>query len=1552
MAFDLNVKKKKKEFDYDLCLFCQEKNDGSFVKNFKESSLDNVMQASIRRQDSINSLLINDETKDLCKWHRNCYSVYVSKQNVGRCEKRLLAKQNEESLDLDSTDKELPCTSNTLVTRSVVPKCDFKKCIFCQQTKKKGDRQTFRLSEVEAARRLLALCKERQDNVFVRLSTCTDENDIFAADVLYHRKCFLEYGYEKEKSVSDQKQNIILDDAFTKLILEIDEDLNEKCFEVSFLTERLRQLSNCDELIINNRVTKNLLVTHYGESLLFSHSSDQSKSSVVFKTCFKPNELVKRIRYMSEKCVNTETLRNDAKSKSFNLNGFLCNDSSINSAFDKFKFSSAWESFFSLVVGKERMITEDIKRKCISVYMDLHSLINERDITPKHVALAQCIHHYTRSKLIISLLNRLGHCISYKTLSKLDNQVLTHIVNSSNDVNIPVPSNIARDPSVFLHGAIDNDDFKEDTFDGKATTHVTAMVLYQPSGTEDRQQLEIEKIPVPETGLKVPDDTLIECQVLKKCPPINRKPEHFPKPCKQLCESTNTQTNCGDLIWVLSRLDLDSQDNGLILPKHALSPGWTPFNQVVSISEIPVTKIGFCTIFPAPPTTNDCVYTVMNNFLKINDQLGQKYAVLSCDMAVYLMAKLVQLQTTGFERLFLRIGTFHLAKNFLSIIGQYVLDSGFVDIVIECGIYGENTIKSVLHGTHYNRGIRVHKLVYEACRRLQFKQFLEQNIETEEYEVTKELMKKLQTYVMDFEEEASAVFELITEEHSNFFNRFKTFLDEKAANNETFKFWNQYCQMVELLLDCVKADRDGNWNLHINVVERMIPFCLLFNHYHYARGCVMYLEDMSNLPPELVNAFQQGHFTVKKQSGKFNSVAADHALEQSLIRSSKIKGGLIGISSNDHAVRKWCLLYHHKADVSLTLLNFCDLNQDPTGDVQPTHKEWSKNRVEKDEQDVQTMINFFLQHDNPFAESNTPLRNIVSGTLASSEMAASFLLNVEKLGQELYDRFQTDRMVKKIKGLFAPIQRNRVFSFNSLPKEENPKSKKSASDEESVTQTILLASQRNFSIDELMRHELMPYPPSLALENGHLRKSIKSELINVIESESHCNESLQTLEQLQNQVHIFDGMAIIHSIPNAVISKMACFEEFAKHQMTQIEKALNQRYTSRVDVVYDWYDNSSMKSVEHELRAGSKLPLVVKIHNDLTKTPTQWSRYLLLPENKKNLIQYISAFIMNNIHIPEGKILFLSGCFSEGNLCFSKKDTQVISKMPNLTSNHVEADTRMFLHVQDCLVSDLNIDHVIIHSPDTDVFVLGIRFWVEFEKLGCQGLWIRVGTGDKKRGLGCHVAASNLGKDLSKVLPALHAFTGCDTTSKISTKKTAFKYIKKHSNCYKVLLSLTVWPITEDLFDQLQLLYLQLTNKKGKTCDESRFVDFSTTQSAVKNLNKLSCTSDSYRLHILRCAAQLHFWENSLQAFIEPLDLTNYGYYKDENNKFRPLLMTLPATPASLVQPCKCKNCSKKTCSCLTNNSTCCSYCKCGDRCKNPLQTKESDEESQGEEDL
>jgi len=225
---------------------------------------------------------------------------------------------------------------------------------------------------------------------------------------------------------------------------------------------------------------------------------------------------------------------------------------------------------------------------------------------------------------------------------------------------------------------------------------------------------------------------------------------------------------------------------------------------------IPNTNLGFCTLLLVPPTTTDAVYTVMKNFMSINDYVGRKHAVLSCDMAIYLIAKLIQIQKKEFDSLYLRIGAFHLAKNWLNVIGQYVTDSGFFDIFIETEIYGENTLKAILKGVHYNRGVRAHKLMYEACRRLQVDLFLKEATDKPSISDLNNLIIRLQEAVLCSEEDVPATYDLIEEEGSSLFIEFNKFLQSKSAVNETFKYWCNCCEMVEILLDSIKAEREAN----------------------------------------------------------------------------------------------------------------------------------------------------------------------------------------------------------------------------------------------------------------------------------------------------------------------------------------------------------------------------------------------------------------------------------------------------------------------------------------------------------------------------------------------------------------------------------------------------------------------------------------------------------------------------------------------------------------------------------------------------------------------
>ena len=69
------------------------------------------------------------------------------------------------------------------------------------------------------------------------------------------------------------------------------------------------------------------------------------------------------------------------------------------------------------------------------------------------------------------------------------------------------------------------------------------------------------------------------------------------------------------------------------------------------------------------------------------------------------------------------MGSFHIALNFLSVIGKRYSESGFEDILIEADLYGSNTVAKTIKGKSSNRGVRAHKLMLEALLRLKWEAF-------------------------------------------------------------------------------------------------------------------------------------------------------------------------------------------------------------------------------------------------------------------------------------------------------------------------------------------------------------------------------------------------------------------------------------------------------------------------------------------------------------------------------------------------------------------------------------------------------------------------------------------------------------------------------------------------------------------------------------------------------------------------------------------------------------------------------------------------------------
>ena len=136
---------------------------------------------------------------------------------------------------------------------------------------------------------------------------------------------------------------------------------------------------------------------------------------------------------------------------------------------------------FLLITGKSQDSLDENNSHHANILAVAHDIIcmtsSKRCKTPKDVALATAIKHLTGSKMIINILNKLGHCICYDDVMGIQTAVANDIISKMPDEGWFVPSNIFA--GSFVHAVAANIDINEEIKSGEGTTHVLGSVIYQ-----------------------------------------------------------------------------------------------------------------------------------------------------------------------------------------------------------------------------------------------------------------------------------------------------------------------------------------------------------------------------------------------------------------------------------------------------------------------------------------------------------------------------------------------------------------------------------------------------------------------------------------------------------------------------------------------------------------------------------------------------------------------------------------------------------------------------------------------------------------------------------------------------------------------------------------------------------------------------------------------------------------------------------------------------------------------------------------------------------------
>ena len=315
--------------------------------------------------------------------------------------------------------------------------------------------------------------------------------------------------------------------------------------------------------------------------------------------------------------------------------------------------------------------------------------------------------------------------------------------------------------------------------------------------------------------------------------------------------------------------------------------------------------------------------------------------------------------------------------------------------------------------------------------------------------------------------------------------------------------------MVLLLLRFIRAEREGNWKLHLETTVEMIPHFFSMDRTNCSRWLQVYIMDMYQLEetaPDVHHEFMNGNHPVSRSSSQpFNQVWTDMALEQSVNLDSKTKGGIIGITQRPGALEKWFLTAHERAATTTATKDICGIRQ-TTGEA---HKESGKVRVKRDEDDIRKVIcTLKTAMSNPFsvdATEDEPLSNLSTGVVMPEELSHS-LLNAESLGAQEMKSFVNKRMHTNEVGFWEPLPKMKITTFAVLSK----KAKVKSADEKLVTvradrnlfaRLLIVSRSRDINLREVLRYKLSFVSCALAHTDGSLRKTTKSVLLSSLEEE-------------------------------------------------------------------------------------------------------------------------------------------------------------------------------------------------------------------------------------------------------------------------------------------------------------------------------------------------------------------------------------------------------------------------------------------------------------------
>ena len=479
-------------------------------------------------------------------------------------------------------------------------------------------------------------------------------------------------------------------------------------------------------------------------------------------------------------------------------------------------------------------------------------------------------------------------------------------------------------------------------------------------------------------------------------------------------------------------------------------------------------------------------------------------------------------------------------------------------------------------------------------------------------------------------------------------------------------------KQFETFLLYTTATREKNFPLHLEATNALIKYFFAHDHLNYARLLPLYLSSMKHVEhnhPNIWQEFMAGKlFCVTKSQIPFTSIGPDHALEQEN-RRLKVNGGVIGITQNENALRRFFLI---APELKRLCLKFEDNIGVSMAGNRSVHHEVHGSKLERMSKNKTKLQEIILARGNPFGDSSYEIMNLLTHAVLPDNVAKD-IINRDEEGQKLFTQFVEYRLKAENISAWDEMKKRKMGTFahcNAIVEVKNGDKVMKLKEERGLLQRFLIAARCRPQLDLkecIATYEFGIIPRSLFSTDGSLllptdkskiMKGLEELPVGINEGPSidvapHVNSFEGVIPDLLeiptenmagnkdnnsngtlHKVILFDGMEIVNSM-----EKTSHIETCSDYSNAFIDVLVSKcRGYDEVHLIFDRYLDKSMKTkMRSKITQGAS-------HTYYHVSDSTFIKHISLKDvlsdvrTKAELCEYLARKVLNYSRNPQRKL--------------------------------------------------------------------------------------------------------------------------------------------------------------------------------------------------------------------------------------------------------------------------------------------------------------------------